>query len=161
MMKYLYHARKSGTKGGGWSTTYGSRPWSILVRPERRKRPLRDEETDRFFQVGVAATSRLPQWCAQVHDRARVGGRAFIDGFTTRFYEMSAQLTARGGRPGDRFGHKLRYEMLELARMLGKPGPRSSSGGMGVTQHSFVSKRYAPVVNIGLSVVLWQRKNVV
>ena len=85
MMKYLYHARKSGTKVAVVNTYREPAMEHYWVPSNVESAVFGTKMTDRFFQVGVGRRHRLPQRRAQVHDRARVGGQGFYRWFHDRF----------------------------------------------------------------------------
>ncbi len=150
-MKYLYHARKAGTR-------------VVCVNPyrepgmERYWVPSNVESaifgtriTDRFFQINVGGDvgflngtlKRMIEW--------NLVDRRFIDAHTTGFDELRATLAGQSWDELERLSGTTRDEMSELAWMLGKAQSAVLVWSMGVTQHAYGEDNVRAIVNLGLS----------
>jgi molybdopterin-dependent oxidoreductase alpha subunit len=151
MMKYLYHARKSGTKVAVVNTYREPAMEHYWVPSNIESALFGTKMTDRFFLVGVGGDIAFLNGALKYMIERDWVDRDFIDGFTTGFSEMSAQLDGQGWEALETASGTTRHEMLELARMLGNARTAVIVWSMGVTQHSFGEQAVRAVVNIGLS----------
>ena len=105
MMKYLYHARKSGTKVAVVNTYREPAMEHYWVPSNAESALFGTKMTDRFFQVGVGGDIAFLNGALKyMIEREWVDG-AFIDGFTTGFARCPPNLTARVGGPRGCVGH--------------------------------------------------------
>jgi molybdopterin-dependent oxidoreductase alpha subunit len=151
MMKYLYHARKSGTKVAVVNTYREPAMEHYWVPSNAESAIFGTKMTDRFFQVSVGGDIAFLNGALKYMIEREWVDRAFIDGFTDGFTEMSAQLDGQGWGALEAASGTSRHEMLEFARMLANAKTAVIVWSMGVTQHSFGEEAVRAVVNIGLS----------
>jgi molybdopterin-dependent oxidoreductase alpha subunit len=151
MMKYLYHARKCGTK-------------VVVVNPYRE--PAMDrywvpsnlesalfgtKMTDRFFSLNVGGDiAFLNGAIKHLVDRDWVD-EAFVARCTTGFDQMRRAVGAMSWDALEAGAGTSRHEMLEFARMLARAKTGVLVWSMGVTQHSFGEDAVRAVVNVGLA----------
>lgn len=150
-MKYLYHARKEGTK-------------VVCVNPykepgmERYWVPSNTESalfgtkiTDRFFQINIGGdVGFLNGVLKHMIDEGLVD-RSFVDGHTRGFEELSAELESQPWEDLERLAGVPRAEMAEFARMLGAARTCVLVWSMGVTQHAYGEDNVRAIVNLGLA----------
>jgi molybdopterin-dependent oxidoreductase alpha subunit len=151
MMKYLYHARKSGTQVAVVNTYREPAMERYWVPSNVESAVFGTKMTDRFFLVSVGGDiAFLNGAMKHMIERDWVDG-AFVAGFTTGFAEMSAGLARQSWEVLEKEAGTTRHEMLEFARMLARAKTAVIVWSMGVTQHSFGEQAVRAVVNVGLS----------
>ena len=151
MMKYLYHAKKQGTK-------------VALVNPYREPGMMRywvpsnfesaifgTRITDRHFAINVGGD--VPFLNGVLEHMVEQGwvDRDFVEQHTTGFDEMAASLAAQSWVELERLSGASREEMRELAAMLGQARTAVLVWSMGVTQHEFGEDNVRAIINLGLT----------
>jgi molybdopterin-dependent oxidoreductase alpha subunit len=151
MMKYLYHARKTGTQVAVVNTYREPAMERYWVPSNVESAVFGTKMTDRFFQVSVGGDIAFLNGAIKyMIERDWVDG-AFVHGFTTGFAEMEAALAGQSWEDLETGSGTTRYEMLEFARMLAQAKTAVIVWSMGVTQHSFGEDAVRAVLNVGLS----------
>ncbi|MGA3219896.1 MAG: FdhF/YdeP family oxidoreductase [Acidimicrobiales bacterium] len=151
MMKYLYHARKTGTQVAVVNTYREPAMERYWVPSNFESAVFGTKMTDRFFQVSVGGDIAFLNGALKYMIEREWLDAAFVDGFTTGFTEMSAQLGGQSWEALETASGTTRHEMLEFARMLANARTAVIVWSMGVTQHSFGEHAVRAVVNIALS----------
>ena len=150
-MKYLYHARKAGTR-------------VVCVNPyrepgmERYWVPSNVESalfgtkiTDRFFQINVGGDVGFLNGVLKSMIELDLVDRSFIEKHTAGFGELRAALEAQPWEALERASGATRADMSEFARMLGGARTAVFVWSMGVTQHACGEDNVRAIVNLGLS----------
>jgi molybdopterin-dependent oxidoreductase alpha subunit len=151
MMKYLYHARKTGTRVAVVNPYREPAMERYWVPSNVESAVFGTKMTDRFFPVTVGGDIGFLNGAMKHMIERHWVDRAFIDGFTTGFAEMSAHLADQTWEQLERAAGTTRHEMLEFARMIANARTAVIVWSMGVTQHSFGEQAVRAIVNIGLS----------
>jgi molybdopterin-dependent oxidoreductase alpha subunit len=151
MMKYLYHARKAGTK-------------VVVVNPYREPAMERywvpsnvesalfgTKMTDRFFAVRTGGDVAFLSGVLKYMIERRWVDRGFIDASTTGFDEMAADIGRMTWAQLELASGVDREEMLSLARMFADAKTAVIVWSMGITQHSFGENAVRAIINLGLS----------
>jgi molybdopterin-dependent oxidoreductase alpha subunit len=150
-MKYLYHARKAGTKVvcvNPYREPGMDRYW---VPSNLESALFGTKMTDRFFQINVGGdVGFFNGTLKHMIERALVD-RAFIDAHTSGFDAMRASLEARSWEELEHLAGTTRDEMGEFAQMLGEARTAVLVWSMGVTQHAYGEANVRAIVNLGLS----------
>ena len=150
-MKYLYHARKEGTK-------------VVCVNPyrepgmERYWVPSNVESalfgtkiTDRFFQISSGGdVGFLNGALKHMIDKGLVD-RRFIDRHTSGFDQMAAELASQSWDALETLAGVDRSEMAEFGEMLGAARTCVLVWSMGATQHAYGEDNVRAIVNLGLA----------
>jgi molybdopterin-dependent oxidoreductase alpha subunit len=151
MMKYLYHAKKEGTK-------------VALVNPYREPGMMRywvpsnfesaifgTKITDRHFPINVGGD--VPFLNGAFKHMVENGwvDRDFIERHTVGFGEAVASVAAQSWEELERRSGASRQDMLDLARMLGEARNAVLVWSMGVTQHEFGEANVRSIINLGLT----------
>jgi molybdopterin-dependent oxidoreductase alpha subunit len=151
MMKYLYHAKKEGTK-------------VALVNPYREPGMMRywvpsnfesaifgTKITDRHFPINVGGD--VPFLNGAFKHMVENGwvDRDFIERHTVGFDEAVASVAAQSWEELERRSGASRQDMLDLARMLGEARNAVLVWSMGVTQHEFGEANVRSIINLGLT----------
>jgi molybdopterin-dependent oxidoreductase alpha subunit len=150
-MKYLYHARKEGTK-------------VVCVNPYREPGmdrywvPSNVESalfgtkiTDRFFQINVGGDVGFLNGAMKHLIERDLVDRRFVDGYTTGFEELKATLASQSWEDLERLAGVSRQEMADFAEMLGAANSAVLVWSMGATQHAYGEDNVRAIVNLGLS----------
>ena len=151
MMKYLYYARKAGTRVvtiNSYREPGMERYW---VPSALESALFGTKMTDRFFLVNVGGDipflNGALKWMIErgwVHQE-------FIDQHTAGFDDLRAALHGQPWEELERLSGTSRQEMLEFARMVGEAETGIIVWAMGVTQHEFGEDNVRSIVNLGLS----------
>ena len=132
MMKYLYHARKTGTKVAVVNPYREPAMENYWVPSNMESAVFGTKMTDRFFQVNVGGDIAFLNGALKYMIERGWVDTAFIDGFTTGFAETSSQLAGQSWEALEHASGTTRHEMLEFARMLANAadgGDRLEHGG--------------------------------
>ncbi len=150
-MKYLYYARKAGTKVAvinSYREPAMERYWIPSVVESAL---FGTKMTDRFFLVNVggdiAFLNGVLKWMIQ---QGWVD-QGFIAGHTMGFDDLQAALEAQPWEALERQSGASRDEMLEFARMVGDAKTCVLVWSMGITQHEFGEDNVRAIINLGLS----------
>ena len=151
MMKYLYHARKAGTKVAVVNPYREPAMERYWVPSNLESALFGTKIVDKFFEVTVGGDiGFLSGALKHMVERSWVD-KGFIDGSTTGFGEVSAELAKQDWDALESSSGSKREEMLELARMLAEARTAVFVWSMGVTQHSFGEDAVRAVVNLALA----------
>ncbi len=150
-MKYLYHARKEGTK-------------VVCVNPyrepgmERYWVPSNTESalfgtkiTDRFFQINTGGDVGFLNGTLKHMVEAGLVDRSFVDAHTTGFAELASTLHDQPWEELERLAGLPRAEMAAFGEMLGAARTCVLVWSMGVTQHAYGEDNVRAIVNLGLA----------
>jgi len=150
-MKYLYHAKKAGTKVvcvNSYREPGMARYW---VPSNVESAVFGTKVTDRFFDINVGGDiGFLNGVLKHMVERGWVD-RSFIDAHTTGFEELAATLAAQRWEDLEALSGAPRTEMLALAEMLHRAETAIFVWSMGVTQHEFGEENVRAIINLGLS----------
>ncbi|HZD70547.1 MAG TPA: FdhF/YdeP family oxidoreductase [Actinomycetes bacterium] len=151
MMKYLYHAKKEGTK-------------VALVNPYREPGMMRywvpsnvesaifgTRITDRHFAINVGGDVPFLNGVLKHMAERDWIDREFVQHHTTGFDDVAAALAGQSWQELERLSGASRQEMEALARMLAEARTAVLVWSMGVTQHEFGEDNVRAVINLGLS----------
>ncbi|MCS7352103.1 FdhF/YdeP family oxidoreductase [Thermoflexus sp.] len=151
MMKYLYYARKAGTR-------------VALVNPYREPAMERywvpsDVEsalfgtriTDRFFQIRVGGDIAFIHGAIRHMIEQGWMDEAFIRAHTTGFEELQALLMAMPWEELEESAGLSREEMLDFARMVAEAQRAVFVWSMGITQHAHGEDNVHAIINLALT----------
>lgn len=150
-MKYLYHAKKAGTK-------------VVVVNPyrepamERYWVPSNVESalfgtriTDRFFLVDVGGDVAFLNGTLKHMLEHEWYDRRFVEDHTASFAELKTAIAAQGWERLERCSGTSRGEMLEFARMLAEADTAVFVWSMGITQHECGEDNVRAIINLALT----------
>ncbi|MGQ0549627.1 MAG: FdhF/YdeP family oxidoreductase [Armatimonadota bacterium] len=150
-MKYLYHARKAGTKVACINSYREPGMERYWVPSALESALFGTKMTDRFFLVNVggdiAFLNGTLKWMIH-HDWV---DRDFIDKHAAGFAELREALAAQSWEELERQSGVSRAEMLEFARMVGAARTAVFVWSMGITQHEFGEDNVRAIVNLALA----------
>jgi molybdopterin-dependent oxidoreductase alpha subunit len=150
-MKYLYHARKAGTKVvcvNPYREPGMDRYW---VPSNLESALFGTKITDRFFQINVGGDVGFLNGALKHMIERDLVDRSFIDAHTTGFDELRASLDAQSWDDLERLAGATREEMAAFGEMVGAASTAVFVWSMGVTQHAYGEDNVRAIVNIGLS----------
>ena len=151
MMKYLYHARKAGTKVAVVNTYREPAMERYWVPSNLESALFGTKVTDRFFDVSVGGDIAFLNGVLKHVLEKGWEDKLFIDGFTTGYPEVVAQLAGQSWEALERGSGTSREQMLGLATMVHEAKTAVFVWSMGVTQHSFGEDAVRAIVNLALS----------
>jgi molybdopterin-dependent oxidoreductase alpha subunit len=150
-MKYLYHAKKAGTKivcVNAYREPGMARYW---VPSNVESAVFGTRITDRFFDVNVGGDiGFLNGVLKHMVERGWVD-QSFVDEHTTGYPELVAQLAGQSWAELEAIAGTGRDEMLALAELLHRSGTAVFVWSMGVTQHEFGEDNVRSLINLALS----------
>jgi molybdopterin-dependent oxidoreductase alpha subunit len=150
-MKYLYHAKKAGTKVAcvnAYREPGMARYW---VPSNVESAVFGTKVTDRFFDINVGGDiGFLNGALKHMVERGWVD-RAFVDEHTTGFDGLVAALGGQTWEELEAVAGAGRDEMLALAEMLHQAKTAVLVWSMGVTQHEFGEDNVRAIINLGLA----------
>ncbi|MGH2403599.1 MAG: FdhF/YdeP family oxidoreductase, partial [bacterium] len=150
-MKYLYHARKAGTRVACINSYREPGMERYWVPSALESALFGTKMTDRFFLVNVggdiAFLNGTLKWMIH-HDWV---DRTFIGNHAAGFEELREALEAQSWDDLERQSGASRAEMLEFAQMVGRAQTAVFVWSMGITQHEFGEDNVRAIVNLALS----------
>jgi len=151
MMKYLYHARKAGTKVAVVNPYREPAMERYWVPSNLESAVFGTKMADRFFEVSVGGD--IGFLCGVLRHMVEQGlvDLAFVRQFTTGYDELCELLARYSWRELEDASGSSRDEMLAFARMLGEARTAVFVWSMGVTQHSFGEDAVRAVINLALA----------
>ena len=151
MMKYLYYARKAGTKVvviNSYREPGMERYW---VPSALESALFGTKITDRFFLVNVGGDIGFLNGTLKWMIQEGWVEHAFIQQHTTGFEELKAALEDQSWDDLERLSGASRGAMREFASMMGQARTGIIVWAMGITQHEVGEDNVRAIVNLGLS----------
>jgi molybdopterin-dependent oxidoreductase alpha subunit len=150
-MKYLYKAKKAGTRVvviNAYREPGMERYW---VPSNVESAVFGTRIADRFFLINVGGDiGFLNGTLKHMIERGWLD-RAFIDRHTTGFEETAATLAAQSWEELEAISGTTRHEMEEFARMLGGAATAVLVWSMGITQHACGEDNVRSILNLALT----------
>jgi molybdopterin-dependent oxidoreductase alpha subunit len=151
MMKYLYHAKKEGTKVALVNPYEEPGMMRYWVPSNAESAVFGTRITDRHFAINVGGdVPFLNGVLKHMIERGWVD-REFIEQHTAGFDDVAAALAGQSWEELERLSGTSRQEMEDLARMLGEARTAVLVWSMGITQHEFGEDNVRAITNLGLS----------
>ncbi|HET8679944.1 MAG TPA: FdhF/YdeP family oxidoreductase [bacterium] len=150
-MKYLYHARKAGTRVvciNSYREPGMERYW---VPSALESALFGTKMTDRFFLVNVGGDIAFLNGTLKWMIHCGFVDRGFIDGHTAGFGELREALAAQSWDELERQSGVTRDEVQEFARVVGSARTAVFVWSMGITQHEFGEDNVRAIVNLALA----------
>jgi molybdopterin-dependent oxidoreductase alpha subunit len=150
-MKYLYHAKKAGTKVvcvNPYREPGMDRYW---VPSNVESAVFGTKITDRFFQINVGGDIGFLNGVAKAMVDNDWIDRDFVEGYTTGYDSLEDGLANQSWEALEATAGVDRSEMLELARMLRDAKTAIFVWSMGVTQHEVGEDNVRAIINLGLT----------
>ena len=150
-MKYLYHAKKAGTKVAVLNTYREPGMDRYWVPSNVESALFGTKIADRFFMIDIGGDIAFLSGALKHMIENGWTDSAFIDGYTRGFDELSRELDVLSWDELERRSGSTRAEMLVFARMVGEAKTAVIVWSMGVTQHAFGEDNVRAIINLGLS----------
>ena len=150
-MKYLYHAKKEGTKVAVINNYREPGMDKYWVPSNVESALFGTQIADRFFLVNVGGDIAFLSGALKHMVANGWIDRSFIEGHTKGFADLLAELDAMTWDELERQAGATSGEMLEFARMIGAANTAVLVWSMGVTQHSFGEDNVRAIINLGLA----------
>jgi len=150
-MKYLYHAKKEGTKVAVVNNYREPGMDKYWVPSNVESALFGTQIADRFFLVNVGGDIAFLSGTLKHMVENDWVDRNFIDNHTTGFDDLTRDLAAMSWAELETVAGASRAEMLEFARMLAAADTAVLVWSMGVTQHEFGEDNVRTIINVGLS----------
>jgi molybdopterin-dependent oxidoreductase alpha subunit len=150
-MKYLYHAKKEGTRVAVVNSFREPGMARYWVPSNVESALFGTKIADRFFLVNVGGDIAFLNGTLKHMVANSWIDRDFVDGHTSGFGELAAALDQQSWEKLERLSGSSREEMLELARMLGKAETAVLVWSMGVTQHECGEDNVRSIINLALA----------
>ena len=150
-MKYLYKAKKAGTKVvviNSYREPGMERYW---VPSNVESAIFGTKIADRFFLINVGGDIGFLNGTLKAMIAEGSLDQDFIDRHVSGFEEIAAVLERQSWQELEASAGVSRIEMEEFARMLGKAGSAVFVWSMGITQHEFGEDNVRAIVNLALT----------
>jgi molybdopterin-dependent oxidoreductase alpha subunit len=150
-MKYLYHAKKEGTRVAVVNSFREPGMERYWVPSNLESALFGTKIADRFFLVNVGGDIAFLNGTLKHMVANGWIDRAFVEGHTTGFAELAAALDEQPWEELERLSGSSREEMLTLARMLRDAKTAVLVWSMGVTQHECGEDNVRAIINLALA----------
>jgi len=150
-MKYLYHAKKEGTKVAVVNNYREPGMDKYWVPSNVESALFGTQIADRFFLVNVGGDIAFLSGTLKHMIENGWVDRNFVDNHTTGFEDLCRKLEEMTWDELENLSGTGRGEMLEFARMLASANTAVLVWSMGVTQHEFGEDNVRAIINVGLS----------
>ncbi|HUE96819.1 MAG TPA: molybdopterin-dependent oxidoreductase, partial [Longimicrobiaceae bacterium] len=150
-MKYLYKAKKAGTKVvviNSYREPGMDRYW---VPSNLESAVFGTRIADRFFLINVGGDIGFLNGTLKHMIEQGLVDREFIDRHVVGFEEVATLLQGQSWEELEAVAGVSRLEMEEFARMLGQAGTAVLVWSMGITQHEFGEDNVRAIVNLALT----------
>jgi molybdopterin-dependent oxidoreductase alpha subunit len=150
-MKYLYHAKKAGTKVvcvNNYREPGMDRYW---VPSNVESAVFGTKVTDRFFLVNVGGDIGFLTGVLKHMAANGWVDRQFVDEHTTGYDDLVAELDRHSWEELEAVAGTSREEMLAFAKMIAEAKTAVLVWSMGITQHEFGEDNVRAIINLGLA----------
>jgi len=150
-MKYLYHAKKEGTKVAVINNYREPGMDKYWVPSNVESALFGTKIADRFFLVNVGGDIAFLSGALKHMVENDWVDRGFIEAHTKGFSELLTALEAMDWAELERRAGASKDEMLAFARMIGAANTAVLVWSMGITQHEFGEDNVRAIINLGLA----------
>ena len=150
-MKYLYHAKKAGTKVAVVNPYREPGMERYWVPSNAESALFGTKICDRFFMIGVGGDVAFLNGALKHMIEAELVDRRFIDEHTSGFDSAAQALSQQSWEDLERLSGTSRAEMRSFGAMVGAAQTAVFVWSMGVTQHEFGADNVQAIINLGLS----------
>lgn len=150
-MKYLYHAKKAGTKVAVVNSYREPGMERYWVPSNTESAIFGTKITDRFFTINTGGDVAFLNGTLKYLIENDWVNRDFVDNYAVGFSELAAELAEQSFDDLERLAGAPRQEMYEFARMLGEAKTAVIVWAMGITQHEFGEDNVRSIINLGLA----------
>lgn len=150
-MKYLYHAKKAGTKIVSINPYREPGMERYWVPSNVESAVFGTKISDRTFQINIGGDIGFLNGVAKAMVDNDWIDRKFVDEHTTGYDSLRESLAKQDWEALEATAGVDRSEMIELARMIGKANTAIFVWSMGVTQHEVGEDNVRAIINLGLT----------
>jgi molybdopterin-dependent oxidoreductase alpha subunit len=150
-MKYLYHAKKAGTKVAVVNPYREPAMDRYWVPSNVESALFGTKITDRFFQVNIGGDVAFLNGTLKHAIAQGLIDQDFIDEHTVGFPELEKELGQLSWEELERDSGTSRVEMADFAEMVGRARTAVFVWSMGITQHETGGEAVKAIVNLALS----------
>ncbi|GAA1517917.1 FdhF/YdeP family oxidoreductase [Sphaerisporangium rubeum] len=150
-MKYLYHAKKSGTRIvmlNAYREPGMDRYW---VPSNAESALFGTKITDHFFPVNIGGDIGFLNGVLKHLVERDLVDKKFIDEHTAGFEDVRASVAEQSWEELEALSGATREQMAELAEMLGAARSAVLVWSMGITQHTYGERNVRAIVNLALA----------
>ncbi|MEV4578849.1 FdhF/YdeP family oxidoreductase [Nonomuraea jabiensis] len=150
-MKYLYHAKKAGTRIA-MVNAYREPGMDKYWVPSNAESALFGTKiTDEFFGVNVGGDIGFLNGVLKHLIENDWVDKEFVDQRTTGFEELRQEIAGQSWEELEALSGASRDDMLRLARLLGEARSAVLVWSMGITQHAYGEDNVRSIVNLALA----------
>ncbi|MGH3661573.1 MAG: FdhF/YdeP family oxidoreductase [Micromonosporaceae bacterium] len=150
-MKYLYHAKKTGTKVVCVNNYREPGMEKYWVPSNVESAVFGTKVTDRFFLVNVGGDIGFITGTLKHMAERDWFDREFVEAHTTGYDDLVAELDRHSWEDLEKVAGASREEMLGFATMLAEAKTAVLVWSMGITQHEFGEDNVRSIINLGLT----------
>ncbi|MFI6476845.1 FdhF/YdeP family oxidoreductase [Nonomuraea sp. NPDC050663] len=150
-MKYLFHAKKAGTRIAMVNSYREPGMEKYWVPSNAESALFGTKITDEFFGVNVGGDIGFLNGVLKHLVENDWIDKAFVDSRTSGFESVRQALAEQSWEELEALSGSTRAEMLHLARLLGEAKSAVFVWSMGITQHSFGEDNVRSIVNLALA----------
>jgi molybdopterin-dependent oxidoreductase alpha subunit len=150
-MKYLFHAKKEGTKVAVVNSFREPGMERYWVPSNLESAVFGTKIADRFFLVNVGGDIAFLNGTLKHMIERGLLDRRFVDEHTSGFDDLADALATQPWEEFERQSGASRAEMGEFGRMVGAARTAVFVWSMGVTQHEFGEQNVRAIINLALS----------
>ncbi|GBD28664.1 putative oxidoreductase [bacterium HR31] len=150
MMKYLYYARKAGTRVAVVNPYREPAMERYFVPSDLESALFGTKITDRFFQVRPGGDVAFLVGAAKHMLREGWVDRGFVEAHTAGFHEFAAAVEDAPWEVLERESGLSAQEMRAFAEMVGRADRAVFVWGMGITQHACGEDNVHAIINLAL-----------
>jgi molybdopterin-dependent oxidoreductase alpha subunit len=150
-MKYLYHAKKAGTKVVMVNTYREPGMERYWVPSNVESAVFGTKISDRFFGVSVGGDIAFLNGTLKHMLANGLADSDFIDNHTTGLEALSAEIDGMSWEELEASSGTTRAEMAAFGDMLGRARTAVLVWSMGITQHEFGEDNVRAIINLGLT----------
>ncbi|MPZ54450.1 MAG: FdhF/YdeP family oxidoreductase [Acidimicrobiia bacterium] len=151
LMKYLFHARKAGTKVALVNPMMEPGMDSYWIPSDAESALFGTKMTDEHFAVRPEGDRAFLTGAVKAMFENDWVDRDFIDGHTTGFEGLTAHVEALGWETLEKSSGLERERIVDYARMLAEADKAVFVWGMGITQHNTGEDNVQTIVNLALT----------
>ncbi|MDX3101536.1 FdhF/YdeP family oxidoreductase [Nonomuraea angiospora] len=150
-MKYLYHAKKAGTRIAMVNAYREPGMDKYWVPSNAESAVFGTKITDEFFGVNVGGDIGFLNGVLKHLIENGWVDKEFVDRRTTGFEELRRELAGQSWEELEALSGASRDDMLRLAKLLGEARSAVLVWSMGITQHAYGEDNVRSIVNLALA----------
>lgn len=150
-MKYLYHAKKAGTRIASVNAYREPGMERYWVPSNVESAIFGTKITDRFFGVTVGGDIGFLNGALKYMVENDLADRSFIDAHAAGFDQAAAAVGEQSWEQLEAVAGTSREEMAQFARMLAGASTAVLVWSMGITQHASAEDAVRAIINLGLT----------